>query len=48
MSVPWRFPLRHDGISTRMHARISVTKYVELLFDNICYAQGHDLHVQVS
>ena len=23
--VPWQFPLRHGGTSTRMHARVSVT-----------------------
>ena len=47
--VPWRFSLRYGGTSTRMHARVSVTRYVELrALDNSCYAQEHDIHVQVS
>ena len=47
VEVPWRFPLRHGGTctSTRMHARVSVTRYVELLFNNSCHAKGHDLQV---
>ena len=34
----------HGGTSTRtrMHARVSLTRYVELLS---CYAQGHDLQL---
>ena len=28
-----------------MDAHVLVTRYVELLFDNSCYAQGHDLQV---